>query len=127
MKRVAAALVFGTLWAAAGGAQDVRPVAKTERITTRFAPPVNTVQRFRVTVTKRGQTQSWVEKLRFERSGTGYLAYWRMDPDSFSTEMRHPLLAPSLRPFIGTPVTLELDDEATRRAYAAGSRSRRAS
>lgn len=111
MKRVAAALVLGTLWAAAGGAQDVRPVAKTERITTRFAPPVNTVQRFRVTVTKRGQTQSWVEELRFERSGTGYLAYWRMDPDSFSTEMRHPLLAPSLRPFIGTPVTLELDDE----------------
>lgn len=111
MKLVAAVLVLGTLWTATGSAQETRPAAQAERITTRFTPPLGTVQRFRVKVTKRGQTQSWVEELRFERSGDGYLAHWRMDPASFSAEMRNPLLAPSLRPFTGTPVTLELDDE----------------
>lgn len=111
MKRMAAALVLGALWAAAASAQEARPAAQTERVTTRFAPPVSTVQRFRIKVTKRGQTQSWIEEVRFERSGTGYLAHWRMDPASFSAEMRHPQLAPSLRPFTGAPLTLELDDE----------------
>jgi hypothetical protein len=111
LKLLAAALVLGTTGAATGSTQEARPVVQAERITTRFVPPVGTVQRFRVRVTKRGQTQSWVEELRFERSGAGYLAHWRMDPASFSAEMRHPLLAPSLRPFTGTPVTLELDDE----------------
>lgn len=109
-KLLAAALILGTLWCATGNAQEARPAAQPERITTRFAPP-EAVQRFRVKVAKRGRTQNWIEEVRFERDGAGYLAHWRMDPTSLSAEMRHPLLAPSVRPFTGTPVVLELDEE----------------
>ena len=92
-------------------AQETSAPASAERVQTRFKPPLGAVQRFRVKVTKRGKTQSWVEELRFERNGAGYLAHWRMDPASFSAEMRHPLLAATFRPFTGAPITLELDED----------------
>ena len=95
-------------------AQDMAmpaPAKHAEQLETRFNPPLGTVQRFRIKATKRGQATSWDEELRFERDGAGYLGHWRMDPASFSAEMRHPALAPSFRPFTGVPVKLELDSE----------------
>lgn len=112
LKTLLAALALGAaLPAAAQEPNPPLPPELVELVETRFNPPTGTVQRFRVKVTKAGQTQSWVEEARFERNGSGYLAHWRMDPASFSAEMRHPALAPSFRPFTGTPVTLELDAE----------------
>jgi hypothetical protein len=106
------ALVLGTaLPVAAQESNPPPPPELVELVETRFNPPIGTVQRFRIKVTKRGQTHSWIEEMRFERDGDGYLAHWRMDPASFSAEMRHPELAPSFRPFTGVPVTLELDAE----------------
>lgn len=82
-----------------------------QRAETRFAPPLGVAQRFRLTITKRGQTHSWIEEVRFERDGDAYVAHWRMDPASLPPAMKHPLLAPMIRPFTGAPVAFELDDE----------------
>ncbi|MFN4096343.1 MAG: hypothetical protein ACK4GG_06225, partial [Sphingomonas sp.] len=65
-----------------------------QRVETRFAPPLGVAQRFRLTITKQGQTHSWVEEVRFERDGDAYVAHWRMDPASLPPAMKHPLLAP---------------------------------
>lgn len=112
LKPLFVALALGAaLPATAQDAAAPASVAQAEPVETRFNPPLGAVQRFRVKVTKRGQTQTWIEELRFERDGIAYLAHWRMDPTSFSAEMRHPALAPSLRPFTGTPVKLELDSD----------------
>ena len=82
-----------------------------QRAETRFAPPLGVAQRFRLTITKRGQTHSWIEEVRFERDGNAYVAHWRMDPASLPPAMKHPLLAPMIRPFTGAPVAFALDDE----------------
>ncbi|WP_447727085.1 hypothetical protein [Sphingomonas koreensis] len=103
------AVMLGSALPVAAQDAATRPAEQAERVETRFNPPIGTVQRFRIKATKRGQTHSWVEELRFERDGAGYLAHWRMDPASFSTEMRHPALAPTYAPFIGVPVIVELD------------------
>jgi len=100
-----------TLPTAARDTSTPIPAKQAELVETRFNPPLGTVQRFRIKVTKRGQTQSWIEELRFERDGDGYLAHWRMDPTSFSATMRHPALAPSFHPFTGAPVKVELDGD----------------
>lgn len=90
--------------------QQAQP-AEAQAIETRFAPPLNAVQRFRLTITKRGQTHSWVEEVRFERAGDAYIAHWRMDPAALPPAMKHPLLAPMIRPFTGAPLAFELDEE----------------
>ncbi|QDX26645.1 hypothetical protein FPZ54_11850 [Sphingomonas suaedae] len=92
------------------GPQAAQPV-EVQRVETRFAPPVDSPQRFRLTVTKRNQTQSWIEEVRFERTDEGYVAHWRMDAASLPAAMKHPLLIPMIRPFTGTPLAFDLDDE----------------
>lgn len=82
-----------------------------QRVETRFAPPLGMAQRFRLTITKQGQTHSWVEEVRFERDGDAYVAHWRMDPASLPPAMKHPLLAPMIRPFTGAPLAFDLDVE----------------
>ncbi len=94
---------------AAGSAQ----AAPAQRAETRFAPPLSTVQRFRLTVTKRGETHSWVEEVRFERADDAFVAHWRMDASSIPAAMRHPLLLPMIQPFTGTPVAFDVDAEGT--------------
>jgi hypothetical protein len=94
---------------AAGGTQT----AAAQRTETCFAPPLRTVQRFRLTVTKRGETHSWVEEVRFERDGDTFVAHWRMDASSIPAAMRHPLLLPMIQPFTGAPVAFDVDADGT--------------
>lgn len=74
-----------------------------------FDPPLDATQRFRLTITKKGRTVSWVEELRFARDGDGFLAYWRMDPQSLPPELMHPLMLPLTDPFTREPTAFELD------------------
>ena len=89
---------------------DSQQIAQPLHVETRFAPPLGAVQRFRLTITKRGQTHSWIEEVRFERAGDAYIAHWRMDPASLPPGMKHPMLAPMIRPFTGTPLAFDLDE-----------------
>lgn len=84
-----------------------------QRVETRFAPPLGVTQRFRLTVTKRGETHSWVEEVRFERSGAAFAAHWRMDSSSMPPAMKHPLLLPMIQPFTGAPLAFDLDADGT--------------
>lgn len=83
-----------------------------------FAPPLDSVLRFRITRSRaRGEQPeskaSWIEEMRFVRDGEGFVLHWRMDPASLPAEMRDPRIAPMVAPFTGTPIAFEMDADGT--------------
>lgn len=80
-----------------------------------FNPPLDTVLRYRVensTTARSGRpaiAASWVEELRFTRTESGFLAYWRMDWASLPAPMRTPAMAPMIKPLASEPIAIELD------------------
>lgn len=108
-------LALGADMASPALAQDVTK-ARAPVILVTFNPPLDKIQRFRVTRSKATGTKmelslSWIEELRFVRNGDGYVLYWRIPWDTLPPEMRQPLIAPMMRPFTGEPIAFELDSE----------------
>lgn len=114
MLRYALLLALAPALAAAPAIAQTAPAATQIEIP--FAPPLDTVLRFRITNSetvagKTGPSFSWVEELRFVKSGDGFILHWRMDPSSFPAEMRTPITAPLVAPFTGAPIAFDLDDD----------------
>lgn len=92
--------------------------AEAARVEIHFDPPLDTPQRFRVSVSKtRGgkleTALSWVEEVRFVRNEGGYILYWRMLADTFPPSMRQPIVAPLMRPYTEEPTAFDLDADGT--------------
>lgn len=102
--------------AALPAAAQAAPSAEAEEITLTFRPPLGTPVRYRVAQSRERTGQAavatvWVEQLRFEKAGDGYVLHWRIDPASLEGALRDPAVGALLAPFTGDPIAFDVDAE----------------